>query len=148
MVRDLAVKTETNAKRRTQQRIAFCLPQSINEQGSISDRKRTPNKKLFQPGLILFFLNTGGPNWRIAFKYTVPVVLMSILFNLPKFYEWKIEEMLENETNSTEINIELIPTDLRLNDYYVYYYVNIARLVVSGLVPLVSLAVLNLAIYR
>ena len=96
----------------------------------------------------MFFLNTGGPNWRIAFKYTVPVVLMSILFNLPKFYEWKIEEMLENETNSTEINIELIPTDLRLNDYYVYYYVNIARLVVSGLVPLVSLAVLNLAIYR
>ena len=118
--------------------------------GSLRRANQTaPFLDIFSQVLILFFfLNTGGPNWRIAFKYTVPVVLMSILFNLPKFYEWKIEEMLENETNSTEINIELIPTDLRLNDYYVYYYVNIARLVVSGLVPLVSLAVLNLAIYR
>jgi hypothetical protein len=83
-------------------------------------------------------------------KYTVPVVIFSVMFNLPKFFEFTLEKVeIENYlTNLTEIRLKVMPTDLRLDDNYVYYYVNWSRLVVTGLVPLLSLGVLNLAIYR
>ena len=48
----------------------------------------------------------------------------------------------------TYAKINLNPTNLRLDDNYVYYYVNWSRFLVSGLIPLVSLTVLNFAIYR
>ena len=41
----------------------------------------------------------------------------------------------------------LSPTELRMNDYYVFYYNNIAKLVVTGLIPLVALCFFNYKIY-
>lgn len=91
-----------------------------------------------------------GSDWKIALKSTVPVIVFSVIFNLPKFFEWDIEESTWSnpETNLTELKIRILPTDLRLNDDYVYYYVYWLRFLVTGLVPLVSLAFLNLAIYK
>ena len=93
---------------------------------------------------------TGGPDWRITLKYTVPNIVFSVIFNLPKFFEFDVQEIVETnpETNSTYIEINLNPTNLRLDDNYVYYYVNWSRFLVSGLIPLVSLTGLNFAIYR
>ena len=97
----------------------------------------------------MFFLLVGS-DWKIALKSTVPVIVFSVIFNLPKFFEWDIEESTWSnpETNMTELKIRILPTDLRLNDDYVYYYVYWLRFLVTGLVPLVSLAFLNLAIYK
>ena len=99
---------------------------------------------------MFFFLLLVGTDWKIALKSTVPVIVFSVIFNLPKFFEWDIKEstMTNPETNMTEIKIRILPTDLRLNDNYVYYYVYWLRFLVTGLIPLVSLAFLNLAIYK
>ena len=93
---------------------------------------------------------TGGPDWRITLKYTLPNIVFSVIFNLPKFFEFDVQEIVEtnSETNTTYAKINLNPTNLRLDDNYVYYYVNWSRFLVSGLIPLVSLTVLNFAIYR
>lgn len=42
---------------------------------------------------------------------------------------------------------QLAATDLRLDDNYVLWYSNIARLIVTGVIPLGSLAYLNFRIY-
>ena len=83
-------------------------------------------------------------------KYTLPNIVFSVIFNLPKFFEFDVQEIVEtnSETNMTYAKINLNPTNLRLDDNYVYYYVNWSRFLVSGLIPLVSLTVLNFAIYR
>ena len=83
-------------------------------------------------------------------KYTLPNIVFSAIFNLPKFFEFDVQEIVEtnSETNMTYAKINLNPTNLRLDDNYVYYYVNWSRFLVSGLIPLVSLTVLNFAIYR
>ena len=93
---------------------------------------------------------SGGPDWRITLKYTLPNIVFSVIFNLPKFFEFDVQEIVEtnSETNMTYAKINLNPTNLRLDDNYVYYYVNWSRFLVSGLIPLVSLTVLNFAIYR
>ena len=41
----------------------------------------------------------------------------------------------------------LTPTDLRLNDYYVLWYSNVGRLIVTGVVPFTALAYLNSRIF-
>ena len=79
-------------------------------------------------------------------KYTLPVVIFSALFNLPKFFEFSLQEV--HNSNNTVVDLKPVPTKLRLDDNYVYFYVNWARFVVSGLFPLISLTLLNLAIYR
>ena len=70
--------------------------------------------------------------------------------NLPKFFEIRMDEteFFNNQTNTTHIEFKLNPTELRLDDNYVFYYVNIARFVVSGLIPLITLTFLHMAIYR
>ena len=42
----------------------------------------------------------------------------------------------------------MIPTPLRFNSYYVLWYMNVARLVVTGVIPFVSLTYLNSRIYK
>ena len=39
-------------------------------------------------------------------------------------------------------------TSLRLNEDYIFYYVNIGQNVVTGLIPLVSLVTLNYLVYK
>ena len=40
------------------------------------------------------------------------------------------------------------PTDLRLNEDYIFYYQNNARLLITGLIPLFMLVTFNTLIYR
>ena len=88
--------------------------------------------------------------------YMVPVVLFSALFNIPKFFEFRvIEEKLQfhdpisNLTMKSNVaRVGFQPTDLRLDEDYVFYYLNMGRLIVIGLFPFLSLSLLNGAIYR
>ena len=77
-------------------------------------------------------------------------MLFSVLFNLPKFFEINLEEYEYYDTyiNDTNSDLRLKPTDLRLDDNYVFYYVNLARFLVCGLFPLITLTCLHIAIYR
>ena len=49
---------------------------------------------------------------------------------------------------TTRITANISPAKLRLDENYVYYYVNLSRFLVSVLIPLVTLAILNFLIYR
>ena len=91
-----------------------------------------------------------GPNWKSALKYTIPNLIFGVIYNSPKFFEFNMHESVEIDyhTNMTFVKTKFYPTKLRLNDDYVYYYVNWSRFLVSGLVPLVSLGLLNFFIYR
>lgn len=50
--------------------------------------------------------------------------------------------------NPIRILSRLNPTSLRLNEDYIFYYVNIGQNVVTGLIPLVSLVTLNYLVYK
>ena len=97
-----------------------------------------------------YILGSGLSNLKSLLKYMCPVILFSVLFNLPKFFEYHLDEMeyFNVENNRTEIHLKLTPTELRLNANYVFYYINLSRFVVSGLFPFISLTFLHLAIYR
>jgi len=42
---------------------------------------------------------------------------------------------------------EVFPADLRMNDDYIFYYNNLAKLIITGIVPFVSLCFFNFKIY-
>ena len=54
-------------------------------------------------------------------------------------------------SNNSSVHVMSEPTvyaaDLRMNDAYVFYYNNLAKLVITGLVPFVSLCFFNFKIY-
>jgi hypothetical protein len=75
--------------------------------------------------------------------YLLPILLFAIVFNLTKFFESKVVSYTEGNTTALYLDI----TDLRLNDIYVTWYVNWARLAVLGIVPFTAIAFLNTKIY-
>ena len=49
--------------------------------------------------------------------------------------------------NCYDTRPRLCVSSLRTNEDYIFYYINLARIPVTGLVPLVSLCVLNYLVY-
>jgi hypothetical protein len=81
-------------------------------------------------------------------KYLLPVISLSVLFNIPKFFEAEIS-FDGSQLNSTEIQLPTIDiTSLRKNPDYAIYYHNWARLAVLGIVPFVMLVYFNTKIYN
>ena len=86
-------------------------------------------------------------------KYIVPIVVLSIAFYIPKRLELELRG--ENKTcanNNTEIEscgLEYIieVTELRSNNHYNLWYLNIATLLITAVVPLLLLTYLNANIY-
>ena len=84
-------------------------------------------------------------------KYIGPIMLLATIFNIPKWLELEASNELVcsgNKTNDScnyEYGIAL--TGLRSNNYYNLWYQNIANLLITGAIPLVSLAYLNVNIY-
>ena len=103
-------------------------------------------KKFF---LINFFffqsLNDPRSSLRRTFKYLLPVAIISIGINLPKFFEAEIKT--HKDQNGTEI-VELAVTELRKNPDYTIYYSNWTRLLGIGCLPFVMLIWFNLKIYQ
>lgn len=77
--------------------------------------------------------------WNL-FCHILPVLLVSCLINIPKFFE---SQMIWNDDNTTSIEI----TDMRLNKNYVIIYQNGIRLVLLGLVPMLLLIILNTRVF-
>ena len=78
-----------------------------------------------------------NPWRRVVLSYVMPVVIFSVIFNIPKFFEVKfvvvpVDIESENRTVVSTVNRTLAaPTVLRLQDHYVIFYVNAARLLVQ-----------------
>ena len=64
------------------------------------------------------------------------------------FCSASVAEEVRAEGNGTVISVpEVIPAELRMNDDYVFYYNNLAKLVITGVIPFVSLCFFNFKIY-
>ena len=54
---------------------------------------------------------------------------------------------INSETNENIIDVEHVvyirPSDLRMNDDYIFYYNNLAKLIITGIVPFAALCVFN-----
>ncbi len=103
----------------------------------------------------------GVSPWRRVWRYMAPTLALGVLFNLPKFFEFVTVRKVvalepppgaeEDEAAAAATNVSVLtmkPTRMRLDDAYVFAYVNLARLIVEGLVPFCSLVFLNSGIHR
>ena len=97
-------------------------------------------------------------------KYVCPIVILSTVYSIPRWLELDVENhLICNETepileypndlsNSTtseckneyEINVNR----LRTNDKYILWYLNIANLIITTIIPLISLIYLNTKVYE
>jgi len=75
--------------------------------------------------------------------YLLPILLFAVLFNITKFFESKVVYYTENNVTSLYLDV----TQLRLNNHYVTWYVNWARLCVLGILPFGAITFLNAKIY-
>ncbi len=95
----------------------------------------------------------GVSPWRRVWRYMAPTLVLGVLFNLPKFFEFRtVRDAAAAASNGTTSDgmgrLKMIPTAMRLDDAYVFIYVNLGRLIVEGLVPFFSLVFLNSGIHR
>ena len=68
--------------------------------------------------------------------YILPILFVAIALNIPRFfeYDWLIEE------DGTRL---LQGTDMRKSYHYRLYYLNVANLIISGIIPMTTIIVLN-----
>ena len=79
--------------------------------------------------------------------YILPIVIFSILYNAPKFFELEAV-VVGNSTTSTNNNTQIQPTHLRTDPLYIKIYLIYLNLVVHGLIPFILLIGVNIHIYR
>ena len=92
-------------------------------------------------------------NWRRVMKYVGPIVVFSTLFYIPKWFELQLTQqknvsninVVESNDSMKEIIVEL--TELRKNNQYSLWYLNVANPLITALFPLMALAYLNINIY-
>ena len=88
---------------------------------------------------------------RIHFlTFILPALVLAALFNIPKFFETELVkiEALTKEENTTEEIYDYKITSLRRNPKYIFYYIHTARLLVMGIIPFLSLLVINTLIFK
>ena len=98
--------------------------------------------------------------WHQLFKYVFPVIIGSVIFYIPKFWEYKIiyqpildySNLTNHSTVSPNVSIQyqhhMIFTPIRHNKNYVLWYLTILNSLMTSVVPLVALVYLNIKIYR
>ena len=66
--------------------------------------------------------------------------------------EWIIDDtclaILYFSTNKSIYVTMVAPTDLRMNDEYIFWYNNMAKLIITGFLPFFSLCIFNTQIYK
>ena len=96
---------------------------------------------------IEYFNNTRGANpWKImAESYLMPVISFSLLFTIPTWFEVRLGETIQsvyiNGTIKGTRSLAIAePTELRMNETYVLLWVNVAKLIVHGIIPFTCLS--------
>ncbi|TRY70921.1 hypothetical protein TCAL_16382 [Tigriopus californicus] len=94
----------------------------------------------------VYMENTGDGNilrWRKLCQYVGPVVVFSVFFNIPTFFEFQVISDTVNSTTSSRLMV----TPLRENSVYILFYINLARIPITGLLPFLALCILNYLVY-
>ena len=102
----------------------------------------------------------------------LPIIIFSITYNIPKFYELKVvtaRDTIEHRSNDNQTvlnenyekhsdnssyeeyyqeNISILPTNMRLNSWYIKIYLIYINMVTHGIIPMLTLTILNMAIYN
>uniref|UniRef100_T1J193 G-protein coupled receptors family 1 profile domain-containing protein n=1 Tax=Strigamia maritima TaxID=126957 RepID=T1J193_STRMM len=77
--------------------------------------------------------------------YIILITILSIIYNLPRF--WEVQKIYITHHVTNETVIAAIPTDLRRNPYFVRIYLTWLYLVVMYVVPFLCLSLLNVFIW-
>ena len=98
------------------------------------------------PTLKTYFLS----NWKRVIKYVGPIIIFATFFYVPKWFELRFGEKncainTTDDNYSSQSVVEF--TELRNNNQYSLWYLNVANPLVTALVPLIALAYLNVSIY-
>ena len=83
--------------------------------------------------------------------YILPIVIFSVLYNAPKFFELEAIVVVGNSTTTNSSNTSstlLHPTHLRTDPLYIKIYLIYLNLVVHGIIPFILLIGLNIHVYR
>ena len=112
--------------------------------------------------------------WRSVIACIAPVVALITIFNVPEFFEFRVETIyyecingcqedelnfttysqweIANLTDTTNPQVasvrKIYPTNLRIDSSYIKYYKTLAETMVTGFIPLISLIVLNYIVYK
>ncbi|ODM87871.1 FMRFamide receptor [Orchesella cincta] len=76
---------------------------------------------------------------------SIAVIILSIVYNMPRWFEFKTEEYKSNCTGIIKYYSNV--TEMRDNPDYIWYYVNLSYLIVIYLIPFSILLFINIAIY-
>ena len=84
----------------------------------------------------------------------MPVMIISVAFNTPKYFEIETYEVkIKNNGNESstgndeDVIVSVKATDLRMNDDYIFYYNNLAKLIITGVIPFAALCVFNSKVF-
>ena len=88
-------------------------------------------------------------HWVRVLKYVGPIVILASIFYIPKRMELEMKTCTKNETlgKYCKYDYEVVLTELRSNNHYILWYLNVTNLLVTAVIPLLSLIYLNLKIY-
>ena len=89
-------------------------------------------------------------HWIRLIKYVGPIIALSTIFYIPKYMELHLNKNDKcDNTNDTDNCSEFVVdlTELRKSNSYVLWYLNVTNLVVTTIIPLLSLAYLNFNVY-
>ena len=113
---------------------ALITPVACHRRGSICPANRTLN-------------NYFKTHWKRVIKYVGPIVIFAILFYLPKFFELRLVRYATGSSNATGNHYEYIHevqlSELRKNNQYILWYLNVTNLLITAAIPLIALAYLN-----
>ena len=77
------------------------------------------------------------PSRKRLYRYTFVVLLISVLSNIPSFFEF--ESVLDMDTQSRRIKV----TSLRVDKHYIFFYKNVFEGIVLMILPLIAMVCLN-----
>jgi hypothetical protein len=118
---------------------ALATPQASHRKGSLCRSLHT-------------LKNYFKTHWTRVIKYVGPVVIFATIFYIPKLFELRLvkQEMCsQNQTGQHcwfQYDVQL--AELRKNDLYILWYLNVTNLLITAAIPLLALAFLNFKIFK
>ena len=97
------------------------------------------------------YVSVCHPFYRVAHPWSaknivLPITAFSIIYNIPKFFEY---ETIEVPTNgAVDFRYDFNETELKVNPYYTHIYIIWLNFLLMSLGPVIILAVLNALILR
>ena len=80
--------------------------------------------------------------------YILPPIMFSVLVNIPRYFETEFIQLNETDSeNKTHEALGIKLTSLRLDPEFIYYYTHWTRLIMTGVIPMIYLAVINILIF-